>query len=117
MAKRTDGIVWKPDGTRFYITVAELSVMREYSVSTPWDPATRTWENTFSVSGEDSTPSGIAVSDDGLRFFMLGVANSTLHEYLTSVAWETASASATGSFHEFTIPNIATAGLAMIGGV
>ena len=59
--------------------------INEYTLSTGFDVSTASFVDSFSVSGQESTPGGIKFNHDGTKLFMVGVAGSDINEYtLTS---------------------------------
>lgn len=92
------GIFFKPDGTKMYVTDATLDQVEEYSLSTAWDITTSTSTHDLSVSGQDTGPQGLFFKPDGTKFFICGGANNSVYEYALSTAWDLSSASYTQSF-------------------
>ena len=47
--------------------------INEYTLSTPFDVSTATFANVvFSVSGQETDPTGMAFSNNGLKMFVVG---------------------------------------------
>lgn len=63
-----------------------------------FDLSVASYSNTsFDVSSEDSTPKGLAFNDDGSKMFILGLNNSNVYEYDLSTAFDTTTASYSGT--------------------
>ena len=50
----------------------------------------------FSVSSQDTNPTGITFSSDGLRMFMIGNSSNSVHQYTLATAWDLSTATTTG---------------------
>jgi hypothetical protein len=51
-----------------------------------------TYEKGFSVTGQDTAPSGVAFSPDGARMYIIGTTGDDINEYSLSVPWDVATA-------------------------
>jgi DNA-binding beta-propeller fold protein YncE len=97
----TNGMFFKPDGTKMYTTGNSRDSVHEYSLSTAWNIGTARWDspdNFFSVAGQDDAPRGTYHSPDGLRLYVVGVTSDGVHEYSLSTPWSVATASLVRSF-------------------
>jgi hypothetical protein len=92
------GIFLKPDGTKLYIIGTNADTVFEYNLSTPWDISTASLFQSFSVSGQETTPHGISFSSDGTRMFIVGQTGDDVNQYALSTPWSVASASFTKIF-------------------
>ena len=89
-----EGIRWKPDGTKFFITDrASPARVVEYSVSNAWDVTTGTiTEGTnFSVSSYETAPYDVAFNSDGTRMYVIGQTGDDIIEYSLSVGYDLSS--------------------------
>lgn len=84
---------FKPDGTKFYLVEINEDRIRQYSLSTPWDISTLTYETTYGVGGRDSTPTAIYFKSDGTKMYMNGMNNRSVFEFSLSTAWDVSTAS------------------------
>jgi SpoU rRNA methylase family enzyme len=76
------GIAFNADGTKMFITGNDGNDVNEYTVSTPYDPATSaTFVDSFSLASQDTTPSGIAFNTDGTKMFIVGSDGDDINEY------------------------------------
>ena len=62
--------VFKPDGTRIFITGTTLDRVQELSIVTPWQIGTFTHVSTSAAV--DTAPLGLFISSDGLRLYYSG---------------------------------------------
>ena len=93
-ADTPEGIRWKPDGTKFFITDrGSPARVVEYSVSNAWDVTTGTiTEGTnFSVSSYETSPYDVAFNSDGTRMYVIGQSGDDIIEYSLSVGYDLSS--------------------------
>jgi len=88
-----NGIFFKPDGTKFYISDATSDVIRQYSLTTAWDITTASEGTTKSISAQDTATAEVFFKSDGTKMFVLGFTNNKVFEYDLSTAWDSSSAS------------------------
>jgi DNA-binding beta-propeller fold protein YncE len=82
------GLFFKPDGTKMYVSGRTSRNTNEYDLSTPWDITSATFLQLLDVSGKDTSPTALFFKPDGLKFYLLGDASNSIHEYDLSVAWD-----------------------------
>jgi 6-phosphogluconolactonase (cycloisomerase 2 family) len=85
------GVEFKPDGTKMYITGTSGDDVNEYSLSTAWDISTASYVRNFSISSYETFPSGIRFKPDGTKMYIFGGYGTT--EYSLSTAWNISTAS------------------------
>ena len=79
------GIFFKPDGLKMYVTGYTGDNVNEYNLSTAWNISTAVYLQLFSVSTQDTVPTGIFFKPDGLKMYVTGAAGQDINEYnLTS---------------------------------
>jgi sugar lactone lactonase YvrE len=86
-------LFFKPDGTKMYIVGDAGNDVNEYTLSTPWNISTASYVQNFSVSGQESTPTGLFFKPDGTRMYVIGDAGDDINEYSLSSAWDISTAS------------------------
>lgn len=99
-----DAIYFKPDGTKMYVVDFSDDEVNEYSLSTAWDVSSAAFVQAFSVSAQDSSPSGISFKDDGTKMFVSGNSGQDVNEYALSSAWDISSASYTQNYSVGQVP-------------
>ena len=78
------GIVFKPDGTKLYISATTSDSIYQYSLSTAWDLSTASYDSvSFSVVSQDTFPSGIVFKSDGTKMYVVGNTSDTIYQYST----------------------------------
>ena len=88
-----EDVTFKTDGTIMYVVKSGDDVF-QYALSTAWDSSTASYDNkTFDLSGQDTSPTGIAFKPDGAIMYITGAAGDTVEQYALSTAWDVSSAS------------------------
>jgi sugar lactone lactonase YvrE len=87
-------LFFKSDGTKFYIVGSTTDTVYQYSCSTAWDVSTASYDTkSFSVSAQESAPTGLFFKSDGTKFYIVGTTNDTVYQYSCSTAWDVSTAS------------------------
>jgi sugar lactone lactonase YvrE len=102
-----NGIFFKDDGTKMYVTGATNDKVNEYSLSVAWDVSTASYVQNFNVASQTTGPAGLAFKDDGTKMYVLG--NGNVNEYSLSTAWNVSSASYSQNFSVTGQEGVATA--------
>jgi len=77
-------IDFNSDGTKMYVVGWDGEDINEYTLSTAFDVSTASFEDSFSVSSEDTSPAALAFSSDGTKMFVVGGAGEDVNEYTLS---------------------------------
>ena len=64
-------IDFNSNGTKMYVVGWDGNDINEYTLSTAFDVSTASFENSFSVSSEDTDPAALAFSSDGTKMFVV----------------------------------------------
>ena len=91
-------IFFKPDGTKMYVTGASGDDVNEYSLSTAWDITTGSYVQNFSVSAQETAPTGLFFKSDGTKMYVVGQQSDNVNEYNLSTAWDVSTASYVQNF-------------------
>jgi hypothetical protein len=93
-------IFFKTDGLAFYVLGDTVDTVFQYTLSTAWDISTATYATkSFSVTTQETAPSGLGISPDGTKMYVIGTTNDTVYQYTLSTAWDVSTAAyATKSF-------------------
>lgn len=86
----SNGLYFKPDGTRVYISAIGTDSIYQKTLSTPWDLTTTGSVVTLPVSFLE--PQSINFSSDGKRLYVISNASDSVFYYDLSVAWDISSA-------------------------
>ena len=87
------GMVFKPDGTKLYVTGSYSDNVKEYSLPHPWSTLDSSLDYTLSVSAQEAQASALFFKPDGTKFFLIGFNSDSIHEYDLSTAWDLSTAS------------------------
>ena len=93
-----NGLSFKPDGTKMYVTGTTGDDVNEYNLSTAWDVSTASFVQLFSVASQDTAPSSVKFNPDGTKMYVNGIITDSLYEYNLSTAWDVSTASFVQSF-------------------
>ncbi len=86
------------DGVRLFVCGRTLDTVRSYTMSTPWDISTVSYDSkSLDVSAKETAPRGIFVGDDGAELYVVGTQNADIHQYTMSSAYDLATASFTAT--------------------
>lgn len=91
-------ITFKPDGTKLYTTDDSNNRINEYNLSTAWDTTSGSYNQSFGVSSQDTSPMDVFFKPDGLEMYLLGNQNNSVYQYNLTTAWDISTASYDQSF-------------------
>jgi sugar lactone lactonase YvrE len=94
----SSGLFFKTDGTKMYLCGKSGDDVNEYNLSTAWDVSTASYSQSFSVSGQETNPSGLFFRADGLKMYVAGATGDDVNEYTLSTAWDVSTASYVQTF-------------------
>ena len=90
----TNGLVFKPDGTKLYIIGDTNDTVYQYSLSTAWNVSTLSYDNkSISVASQDTIPTDITFKSDGTSFYITGKGNDDIYQYDMTTAYDISTAS------------------------
>ncbi|NWK04618.1 hypothetical protein HX833_00770 [Marine Group I thaumarchaeote] len=94
------GLAFNKSGTKMFITdtAGADNTVVEYTLATAWNVLTASYVATFSVQGQDQSPTGIAFSKSGTKMFITGNDGNDVNEYTLATAWNVSTASFVDSF-------------------
>jgi len=92
------GIAFNNDGTKIFVVGSSGDDINEYVLSSAYDVSTGTYSQNFSVSSEDSAPTGIAFNADGTKMFINGLGGQDVNEYTLSTGFDLSTASYSQNF-------------------
>jgi len=87
------GLFFKPDGTKMYVIGLTGYDVNEYDLSTAWDISSASYQQNFSVSAQETDPTGVFFKPDGTKMYVIGYAGDDVNEYDLSTAWDVSTAS------------------------
>ena len=88
------GLFFKNDGTKFYVIGSTNDTVYQYSCATAWDISTASYDSkSFSVTAQETGPTGLFFKSDGTKFYIVGITNRTADQYSCATAWDVSTAS------------------------
>ena len=88
-----EGMFFKPDGTKVYVTNLDLQGVNEFDLSTAWDLTTMSYSSvTLVVSSRETSPRGLFFKPDGTKLYHAGATGDKVYEYDLSTAWDLSTA-------------------------
>ncbi|MDO5980798.1 BspA family leucine-rich repeat surface protein [Flavivirga spongiicola] len=75
------GMAFNDDGTKLYVSATYTDKINQYDLSTPYDVSTGVKIRNIDIKGKDNAPRGVALSQDGSKFFFLGNQHNQVYEY------------------------------------
>lgn len=88
------GVAFSSDGTKMYVVGTGADTVFQYTLATPWDVSTASYSTkSFSVSAQDSAPTGLAFNNDGTKMYIGGDTTNALYQYTLATAWDVSTAS------------------------
>ena len=92
------GIAFSNNGTKMFVVGDHHNNINQYTLSTPFDISNATYDGNderFSVSSQDTSPRGMAFSNDGLKMFVVGYTNKNINQYALSSPFDVSTANFT----------------------
>ena len=79
-----EAIFFSPIGIKMYVLGKTGDAVYEYDLSTSWDVSTASYVRNFSISSQETTPSGLSFKDDGSKMYVIGQVADTIYQYSTA---------------------------------
>ena len=92
------GMAFNNDGTKLYVIGASGDDVNEYNLSVAYDVSNASFSQIFSVSAQDSLPTGVAFNNDGTKMYVTGFTNNNVSEYTLSTPFDVSSANFVDAF-------------------
>jgi hypothetical protein len=87
------GLDFKSDGTAMYIVGIANDTVYQYTLSTAWDVSTATFASkSKDVSSEDTSPTSVKLTSDGLLMYVSGTTNDKIYKYTLATAYDVSTA-------------------------
>ena len=91
-------LAFNADGTKMFVTGTFSDHVIEYTLTTGFDVSTASFVDSFSVSSQETEPTGLAFNDDGTKMFVLGCVSDNVNEYTLSTGFDVSTSSFVDSF-------------------
>jgi sugar lactone lactonase YvrE len=92
------GIAFNTNGTKMFLAGNGSDAVYEYSLSTGFDISTASYTDSFSISGQEAAPQGLAFNIDGTKMFITGTAGDDVNSYALTTGFDVSTASFTSAF-------------------
>jgi sugar lactone lactonase YvrE len=87
-------IFFKPDGLSMFIMGQTNDTVFQYTLSSAWDISTASYASkSFSVTSQETTPTGLWFKSDGTVMYAIGTISDTVFQYNLGTAWDVSTAS------------------------
>jgi hypothetical protein len=87
-------IFFKPDGLSMFILGQTNDTVFQYTLTSAFDISTATYASlSFSVTSQESTPTGLWFKPDGTVMYVIGSTADTVFQYTLGTAWNVSTAS------------------------
>ena len=93
------GIIFNTDGSKMFVVGYTSDNVNEYALTTGFNVSTASFTDAFSVSSQDSIPSGIAFNTDGTKMYVCGQTGKNVNEYTLTTGFDVSTASYTQVFN------------------
>jgi len=78
---RPEGLDLNPDGSQLYVVGRGNDSVYQYGLSTAFDISTASFSRSFSVSPQDTFPTGLVFKPDGSQLYVTGNSNDSVYQY------------------------------------
>ena len=96
------GLFLKSDGTKLYtIGYVNYNEIYQFSLSTPWDISTATYDSISYDIGEEARTRSIFFTEDGASLYVLGDDEDTVFQYSLSTPWDVSTMSYTSKSYTY----------------
>ncbi len=90
----SEGLTFNNDGTKMFVVGFSGDDVNEYTLSIGFDlTSTVNFVGSFSVSGQDTKPTGVTFNNDGTKMFVVGSDSDNVNEYTLSCAFKVTTSS------------------------
>ena len=87
-------IFFKPDGLSMFIMGGTNDTVFQYTLSSAFDISTASYASkSFSVTSQETSPTGLWFKSDGTVMYVIGTTNDTVFQYTLGTAWDVSTAS------------------------
>jgi len=86
-------LFFRPDGLKMYVLGKTGDDVTEYDLSLAWVLSTATYLQAFSISTQETAPTGLFFKPDGTKMYVIGSTSDNINEYNLSTAWNVSTAS------------------------
>jgi len=110
------GLAFNHDGTKMFVTGTASGAVYQYSLTTGFSLASGnvSYDNaSFSVTSQESSPSGLAFNHDGTKMLVIGRNANTVHQYSLTTGFSLASGNVSYDNASFSVASQETSSRAL----
>ena len=107
------GLAFNTDGTKMFVTGDNGDDVNEYTLTTGFDVSTASFVDSFSVSSQETFPSGLTFNADGTKMFIIGKTGDDVNEYTLTTGFDVSTASFTGEVFDISSKRINPNGISL----
>ena len=82
------GLQFNPFGTKLFVIGLSGDNINEYNLATPFDVSTADFVDSFSISAQELSPTGLVFNDDGSKVYVIGTNGDDVNEYNLSTPYD-----------------------------
>jgi len=86
------GIIFESGGSKMFVVGSTGDDVNEYTMQPRWCIGNAQFMDSFSVSGQETSPQSLAFSTDGTKMFILGLTGKDVTEYTLGTAFDVSTA-------------------------
>ena len=91
-------LAFSADGTKMCVVGVLGDDVNEYTLSTAFDVSTASFVDSFDISSQENSPTGLAFNNDGTKMFIAGNGGDDINEYTLTTGFDVSTASFVDSF-------------------
>ena len=105
-------LTFSPDGTKMFMVGNSSDSIHQYTLTTGFDLSTASYDSvSFSVSAQESSPTGLAFNTDGTKMFIVGSSVRRAQQYTLTSAFDVSTASYDSVSLDLSVQDAAPMGL------
>ena len=84
-----EGLSFKDDGTKMYVSGNQNEKIYQYTLSSPWDVSSASYDSkSLDLSSTLTNPSAIYIKQDGITVYVCTATSDTVYQYTLSTPWD-----------------------------
>jgi len=88
-----NALFFDPSGTKMYMAGTNSDAVHQYDLTSAWDVSSASFTQSFSVLSQDSKPTAISFTPNGLRMIIAGNQNDNVYQYTLTSSFDISTAS------------------------
>lgn len=96
-------VSFSPDGSKMYLADVVDGIVYQYTLSTPWDISTATYDDKYYTAAQMSYIKGCFFKPDGSKMYLTSDGDDRVYQYTLSTAWDVSTATYDSKFYQESI--------------